>query len=84
MGKKAGEMTNACGVCPFLADKSWGVPKGEPGGAKTLCMEGAEEEMRLAIFFKRKRERDRWKKRFCNAKFEDCPYYWIASGKYEE
>ena len=84
MGKRTSYKADTRGRCPFVSEWSAGMPRGEPGEGRLLCAEGAQEGMRVVLFFKRGKDREEWKKRYCNCKYEDCPYYWIASGKYEE
>lgn len=69
------------GMCPFLAEKN-NVSIAKIGYTLN-CTEGYRDNMRIVLAFKDRDERTEWKKRYCNHNYEDCPYYWIATEKYE-
>lgn len=88
MGKAKGRATlrdkkmDGRGMCPFISE-STNTTRSAEQEKRIYCGEGARKEMSLALGFKTKAMREEWRKQYCNCNYEDCPYYWIASEKYE-
>lgn len=88
MGRAEGRATlrekemDGRGRCPFFSE-STNAARNIEQRKHIYCEEGAQDGMSLAVGFRTKAMREEWRKNFCNCKYEDCPYYWVASEKYE-
>jgi len=76
--RESAKLHDRRGACPYAWENNF------TRKMVIRCVEGAEENMTVTLGFDTEEIKQKWKCRYCDSeRFDDCPYYWIASGKYE-